>query len=511
MRKKIKKITAVIMVFVMAFIMIPFCVTSVNGVSSDNLIIEDGVLIDGKKATGDIVIPDGVTKIGVNAFCNGVNRYGVAYGADIKSVRIPSSVKSIEAFAFAGCNQLEKIVFSNGLEIIDDYAFDSCNFHSVEFPDSLKYIGERAFLNCTDFCSITIPSSVESIGEHALGYTSIGYRESNGEELDHKIHIRGYGSTSAEQYANDNEFKFESLDNCVKSGNIVYKVMADNSIGIIKYLGDETTVKIPDEYDGAFVTEIAAGAFEDNKKLTEVYLPNNLISLGDGVFYNCKNLQIVHTPNKLNSIGACCFKNCINLVSLYMPDGFNKIGKAAFRLCKKIDNIVIPNSVTELPISNISCGLFDGCESLSNIKLSENIETISYATFFSCTNLKHITIPKRVKVINNYSLGYYTYDKKVEGFTIYGYSGTAAETYAKENGFTFVELEESTIGDTNGDNNVDVLDAAAVQKHASGISELNSEQLAAADVNGDGNVDVLDAAEIQKFAAGIISEFKKKV
>ena len=120
--------------------------------------------------------------------------------------------------------------------------------------------------------------------------------------------------------------------------------------------------------------------------------------------------------------------------------------------------------------------------------------------------------------IEDHAFGYYYNDssqyERVADFTIYGVKGSTAEQYANDNGFIFKEIGSEIskkTGDVNGDNNVDVLDAAAIQKHASGISELNSDQLVAADVNGDGNVDVLDAADIQKFAAGIISEFKKKV
>lgn len=70
---------------------------------------------------------------------------------------------------------------------------------------------------------------------------------------------------------------------------------------------------------------------------------------------------------------------------------------------------------------------------------------------------------------------------------------------------------EKIIGDVNGDENVDVLDAAMVQKYTVNRANLSEEQLSFADVNNDNHVDVLDAAEIQKFAAGKITEFKKKV
>ena len=76
-------------------------------------------------------------------------------------------------------------------------------------------------------------------------------------------------------------------------------------------------------------------------------------------------------------------------------------------------------------------------------------------------------------------------------------------------------IEESVkpqikIGDANGDGNVDVLDAALIQKYAAGKATLTPDQIYAADVNGDNNADVLDAALIQKYAAGKITEFPQK-
>lgn len=66
------------------------------------------------------------------------------------------------------------------------------------------------------------------------------------------------------------------------------------------------------------------------------------------------------------------------------------------------------------------------------------------------------------------------------------------------------------IGDVNGDGEVDVLDAAVVQKYAADKTELDERQLYVGDVNDDNKVDILDAIDIQKYAADIITEFKKK-
>jgi uncharacterized repeat protein (TIGR02543 family) len=81
-----------------------------------------------------------VTAIASSAFSNKA----------ITSVVIPSSVESIGASAFSGCNKLESITFGE---------------NSV-----LTSIGASAFYNCTSLTNITIPSSVESIGSSAFYY-----------------------------------------------------------------------------------------------------------------------------------------------------------------------------------------------------------------------------------------------------------------------------------------------------------------------------------------------------
>ncbi|MBO5185104.1 MAG: leucine-rich repeat protein, partial [Clostridia bacterium] len=75
--------------------------------------------------------------------------------------------------------------------------------------------------------------------------------------------------------------------------------------------------------------------------------------------------------------------------------------------------------------------------------IPDSVTSIGDVAFAICTDLTSITIPDSVTDIGNKAFGYYedesTFEvKKVENFTIYGYTGTAAETYANENGFSFV-------------------------------------------------------------------------
>ncbi|MDR0858688.1 MAG: leucine-rich repeat domain-containing protein, partial [Oscillospiraceae bacterium] len=71
------------------------------------------------------------------------------------------------------------------------------------------------------------------------------------------------------------------------------------------------------------------------------------------------------------------------------------------------------------------------------------VKYIGYNAFFDCTSLTSITIPESVTRIYAESLGFYlvgTNKLKVSGFTISGISGSAAEKYAADNGFTFISL-----------------------------------------------------------------------
>ncbi|MBQ1903010.1 MAG: cell wall-binding repeat-containing protein, partial [Ruminococcus sp.] len=65
---------------------------------------------------------------------------------------------------------------------------------------------------------------------------------------------------------------------------------------------------------------------------------------------------------------------------------------------------------------------------------------IGELAFYDCYRLTSVTIPQSVTQIGKEALGY-TYGVKVDGFTICAKKGTAAEKYAKDNGFKFVEIK----------------------------------------------------------------------
>ena len=148
-----------------------------------------------------VTIPDSVTSIGIWAF---------SYCTSLTAVTIPDSVTNIGDYAFRYCTSLTEVTIPDSVTSIGDNAFSDCHYlTTLTIPDSVKSIGVAAFWNCSALTSVTIEGSVTSIDEKAFGY----YDDDENYE-SHKIEnftIYGYKGSTAEAYANENEFKFVSL------------------------------------------------------------------------------------------------------------------------------------------------------------------------------------------------------------------------------------------------------------------------------------------------------------
>ena len=108
-----------------------------------------------------VKLPDGLNKLQVGLFKRFINLEELVIGEGpeiipagflknsikLKKIVIPSSVKTISNGAFSGCSKLEIIeICGNGLESIGKEAFWNCNnITSINFPTSLKKIGDCAF------------------------------------------------------------------------------------------------------------------------------------------------------------------------------------------------------------------------------------------------------------------------------------------------------------------------------------------------------------------------------
>ena len=231
-----------------------------------------------------IVIENGVTSIGDNAFC-GCYRF--------TSVIIPNSVSSIGNYAFSDCSGLTSVTIPNSVTSLGDFAFAGCSgLTSVIIPNSVTSIGNKVFYGCSALTSVTIPNSVTSIGNSAFYGCS--------------------GLTSV------------TIPNSVSSiGNYAFS----DCSGL-------TSVTIPNS-----VTSIADYAFYRCSGLTSVIIPNSVTSIGNYAFFSCSALTSVTIPNSVTSIADYAFAGCSGLTSVTIPNSVTSIGFNAFCVCEALVDI----------------------------------------------------------------------------------------------------------------------------------------------------------------------------
>ena len=186
-------------------------------------------------------------------------------------------------------------------------------------------------------------------------------------------------------------------------------------------------------------TAVITGCIEKVKRL---HIPSSIAGykvkeIGPKAFYNDPILTYAILPSNVEIIGESAFAGCNKLLSVDMPDSVKSIKGSAFRECCNLVSITIPGNNT-----TIAGNAFSGCSRLKSLTLQDGVTVISERAFYRCPSLTSVAIPKSVPLIGASAFGF-TFDeiageeRKIPGFTIEGYTGSAAERYAESNGFKF--------------------------------------------------------------------------
>ncbi len=240
------------------------------------------------------------------------------------------------------------------------------------------------------------------------------------------------------------------------SADYEYSELDDGTVSIVKYLGTEADIKIPDEIDGKKVTSIGEKAFYDMNSLTSVEIPEGVTEICNSAFDNCKLLREVILPGTLKTIGDSAFTWCLNMGSIYLPDGLESIGASAFSDCYSLNEVRMPEGV-----KTIGEQAFMNCYGLADITLPKGITEISEKMFFNCKSLKSIVIPDGVTAIGNHAfyycislsdvmiagsvkdIGTFSFSKATSlGLKIYCEKGSAAAVYADDIGLDYVYMND---------------------------------------------------------------------
>ena len=111
-------------------------------------------------AVEKIYIPDSVTSVGANLFENATS---------LKSVRLPSGLKKLSPYMFAGCSSLEQIEMPFEIESFEEGLFAGCSsLKEIPFRAGIKELPNYVFSGCSQLCSLILPNTIEKICEGAV-------------------------------------------------------------------------------------------------------------------------------------------------------------------------------------------------------------------------------------------------------------------------------------------------------------------------------------------------------
>ena len=497
-----------------------------------NYLSEDGILFNKEKTTlikypskkddiKEYSIPTGVTGIVGGAFerCEELESIEISEGVKwigsnafegckgLKSIEIPEGVTSIERETFLLCEGLKNITIPSSVSSIAMRAFNCCiNLESINIPKGVTSIERETFTACYNLTKIVIPDSVESIKESAF---SICYNLGNMSISDNvrKIENSAFAQSNVIIYTTPN--------------SEVHKYAENNKIG---YVIDEISPILKIDYSNENLTKenvlvtITANEevqevegwelSEDKKVLTKEYDENarETITIRDlagneteasieinNIDKTEPDVQVEYSTKEITRDNV--------LVTITANEEVQEVeGWKLSEDKKMLTKEYSANTKETITIKDLA-----GNETKANIEIN-NIDktaprgTIEYSTKEPTNKNVIVTITsnEEIQEVEGWAL---SSNRKVltkeynentkETITVKDLAGNETQVNIEVN-----NIEETTIGDINQDEKIDVTDLLMLKRHlVAGSREswkLTGDSLLVADMNEDGNVDITD-------------------
>ena len=441
--------------------------------NASDFVIENGVLKKYVGPGGDVVIPDGVTEIGIQAFARG--------GQLITSIEMPRSVTMIQLGAFYGCFSLRSITMHAGVTIERDYSGRRVGVETIGECRSIKEIVfsencDDAVLNQFWECFIVkSTNNTESAMKTVTLYSLLKYtpdfvlkdpekakKIKSGKKILAEIAIDlDDAETMAKAFSLHKSIKPDELDVYLEKAKGAVTVTAflmdykekqhsgkktavetlkletvekpislsalkkiwdwedntDGSVSINHYKGKNVDVVIPAMLKDLPVTSVGKSCFSSvDRRITSERRE----------FFE-EQMQSVEVSSGISSIGEYAFASCQNLHTIQLADTVNAINAKAFHFCKYLTKISGLENV-----KRIGRGSFECCYSLSgDLYLSHAINIEAFA-ISQCKEKLNLHFTNTVTYIDSFAFS------GCSNVTIYAPVGSYAETYAKENNIPFV-------------------------------------------------------------------------
>lgn len=450
---------------------IPSSVEKIGAITFGGCTSLETMTLESRLSGEDLGFRKMVSILGNFSYVKGKYSYYTMHTSD---EQVNNPIRSNEEFRanYPGQTAIKTLIIKNdgvgtALDNSSAFAAHIVSLENVTLPEGMETIPSGAFKQCFSLKKVVLPSSIKTIGNNAfdsdvnldIDFTKLTNLTSIGDYAFSIINANGGNSAEGDSYT---KYKDEIKDGGIK--NIILPESV-KTIGSRAFFGQRNVKKIVIPKS---VTSIQGQAFQMIPALEELEVYASLDKVSGSSFN-----EVFWSNTRNDSTGK--------LKKVILGESYSATGKIGSALFYGLDFDEIDIQMNN--IQNLGSSMFMKNTRLKSFTVPKTVKVINQAAFYETTALKDITIPKNVQTMDveafrksglekiwilNKDLvikepttedvteeesaaktKVYIYDPKetVKDFiaipkdvTIYGYAGSTAEAYAKQNGNKFVAI-----------------------------------------------------------------------